>query len=231
MRLFTIFALIFFSIQIFACNRAYQYRLFPLAVSENEILFLEIELIRDARDKNLWIGNANIIKLSENSSTFVHALDSITLSSKNYSNDLNTVFVNATKIIDTSIYKSVNIEDIFLCRHSPKCREIALKRESKDSLLLIDSQKCSLLEIPKTENAYKELIAAGGLGEPFNINSIRELQFANKKIMIVNVGTGEKESSDFKNLIKDQMQYEKEPLFPELTLYHGFCFDMIVFLQ
>ncbi|MBN2681572.1 MAG: hypothetical protein JXR58_03635 [Bacteroidales bacterium] len=225
-------AVIFFliiSLSSFACHRAYQYRLFPIAISDSSLLFLQIEMIRDATNKNSWSGTANILSFENNSLSVFYSLDSIMLNSDNYSNELEKIFFKAKEKIDGNIYEYLDISKIKLCRHQPQCAGLLLHRISKDSIFIKNEQKSVLIDLPKNSLAERELVAAGGMGEPFNLNSVREFYFKGKKILLVNVGTGEKESSDYKHLIKDQMQYENNPFFPELTLYHGFCFDMILF--
>lgn len=221
--------LIIYSTGSFACHRAYQYRLFPIAASEHQIIFLEIEMVREATDKNLWKGTANIINFLNDSIIIINSLDSVSFSSKNYIEDLTNVFLKAEKLIDTNEYKIINVENIRLCRHQSKCYGFELNRLTKENLQINSLGNVNNIELPKTKISADELMFAGGFGEPFNINSVREFEFQGKKAFIVNVGTGEKESSDFNHLVKDQMQFENTPLFPELTLYHGFCFDMIVF--
>lgn len=231
MKTLPVLVFLLISLGSFACNRAYQYRIFPLAQSENSILFLEIEMIRDARDKNLWSGSANVICFSNGSLSIMQSLDSIKLSSNNYSNDLQRLFTEAKSKIDTTIYKQLDINNIRLCRHLPQCYNLKLERISKDSIAVLHNNKNVLIKLPNTTIAEKELIAAGGIGEPFNLNSVREFVLGEQKILIVNVGTGEQESSNYKQLVKEQMQFEDNPLFPELTLYHGFCFDMVLFSE
>lgn len=217
------------SISGFSCYQTYQCRLFPVGYVKAEMYFMQVELVRQAENKNLWKGVKCILKYDGTDYVMVGSKDSVSVSGDNYTTDIEKQYHLAKKSLDSisgiQFYESVSVKYVF---HKEKSESVSIKRDSETQFSLNEGSKSFPVKLPDNTEASRQLVFVGGWSEPFRINSVRSLSSENVKWKIVNVGTGEVESTDMKDQMKKLLQFRNEIICPELVLYHGFCIDVII---
>lgn len=222
----TIFCLL--SQEATACYRAYQLRYFPIGSINNDLLVLELDLVRNPRYKNIWEG-AITLKIMHDSSTFseIFKYDSVAIYDSIYSFSLKEYINEAISCADTlSGFLKGEILDIEYCRHKKRSKSLRIISD-KDNNLKLFAKKNQVHHVKYPERVLQEIDFLGALkNQPFRLQSIRKLKIGANKYYIANISTGEIESS---KIITDKIKCSQieDCAYKEITLYHGLCFDVI----
>ena len=213
-----------------ACYRAYQLRLFPLGAVSDTIYFLEADLVRNPRLGDRWEGHISVKIFSDGLKAYSQP-DSVMIYDSAYSDNLGLYYDSAiAELQGLPGFEGAPPPVAKLCNRK-KCGKLKLSADTNNLLTLKYTKKVRhIVEYPI--RVLEEILFLGYLkNQPFHIQTYREYKIAGKKFLVTNIGTGEIESTGNLKKQKKYLKYiikKQLPVYPEITLYHGLCFDVIV---
>jgi len=234
--------LITFTGQLFACQEAFQYRLFPIGQRINTIIAIETSLNRywgpdtvgaTTVGKDRWEGTVALISLSKQGKyELINIIDTVDILDIDYCKELNSYFDSAihsaSKLAGFEIAPNPSIE---FCNYKKDCQTIDLINSTVEKLAVKDENENKYeIKFPKVITEYSTL--SGGMeNQEFKINSIRKMTIGKSELIIINFASGEEHNTNFDREIKNQKQCTsiKKSIYKEITLYHGLAFDAIIF--